>query len=129
MSCSHSRTLSRTLSRPVPLSVRPPAVLAVLLALGPISASPAAAQQAGYGQTLGTEQQQRQLLDGGTTPNGKGGSILDSTNPIDLMNKLRRASAMNDATPPGSAVDQALKDFEAQTAPPKASPASTVKSP
>jgi len=117
------------MGRPLPHPFRSPALLAVLLALGPIAASPAGAQQAGYGQTLGTEQQQRQLLDGGTTPNGRGGSILESTNPLDLMNKLRRASAMDDATPPGSAVDQALKDFESQTAPPKASPASTVKGP
>ncbi|MCS5698274.1 hypothetical protein NZK32_04360 [Cyanobium sp. FGCU-52] len=106
-----------------------PAPLVLLLALGPVAASPAGAQQAGYGQTLGTEQQQRQLLDGGTNPNGRGGTILESTNPIDLMNKLRRASAMDDATPPGSAVDQALRDFEAQTAPAPASPASTVKGP
>ena len=110
-------------------SFRSPAALAVLLMLGPIAASPAGAQQAGYGQTLGTEQQQRQLLDGGTNPNGRGGTILESTNPLDLMNKLRRASAMDDATPPGSAVDQALKDFEAQTSPPQASPASTVRTP
>lgn len=117
------------MGHPVPHLFRPSALLAVLLALGPVLASPAGAQQAGYGQTLGTEQQQRQLLDGGTTPNGRGGSILESTNPLDLMNKLRRASAMDDATPPSSAVDQALRDFEAQTAPAKASPASTVKGP
>ncbi|MCS5692798.1 hypothetical protein NZK33_12495 [Cyanobium sp. FGCU-6] len=117
--------MGRTLSHPF----RSSALLAVVLALGPIAASPAAAQQAGYGQTLGTEQQQRQLLDGGTNPNGRGGTILESTNPIDLMNKLRRASAMDDATPPGSAVDQALRDFEAQTTAPKASPASTVRTP
>ncbi|MEB3166789.1 MAG: hypothetical protein VKO65_08985 [Cyanobacteriota bacterium] len=99
------------------------AVLLALIALAPLAGT-ARAQQSGYGQTLGTQQQQQQLLDGGNTPSGRSGSILDSTNPIDLMNKLRRASAMNDATPPGTAIDQALKEFEAQ-----ASPASTPATP
>ncbi|MFN9934351.1 MAG: hypothetical protein ACK55R_15510 [Cyanobacteriota bacterium] len=111
------------------LPLRTAAALVAFLGSGPLAVSPAAAQQAGYGQTLGTEQQQRQLLDGGSSPSGTGGSILDSTNPIDLMNKLRRATAMDDATPPGSAVDQALKDFEAQTSAPAPSPASTVRTP
>ena len=39
-------------------------------------------------------------------------SVLDATNPIDLMNRLRRANAMNDATPPADAIDAALKAFE-----------------
>ena len=40
------------------------------------------------------------------------GSILDVTNPLDLMNRLRRATAMDDATSPSDAIDEALKDFE-----------------
>jgi hypothetical protein len=82
------------------------------------AAGAARAQQGGYGQTLGTSPMERQIYDYG--PGGKpsgGGSILDSTNPIDLMNKLRRGTAMQDATSPESAIDQALKDFEAQPAP------------
>ena len=39
-------------------------------------------------------------------------SVLDATNPMDLMNRLRRANAMNDATPPADAIDAALKAFE-----------------
>ena len=39
-------------------------------------------------------------------------SVLDATNPIDLMNRLRRANAMNDATPPADAIDAALKALE-----------------
>ena len=39
-------------------------------------------------------------------------SVLDATNPMDLMNRLRRANAMNDATPPGDAIDAALKALE-----------------
>ena len=39
-------------------------------------------------------------------------SVLDATNPMELMNRLRRANAMNDATPPADAVDAALKALE-----------------
>ncbi len=41
-------------------------------------------------------------------------SIFDATNPMQLMNILRRATAMDDATPPSDAVDQALRAFENQ---------------
>lgn len=101
--------------------LRPGPVLAVLAATGVsgpllLGASPAAAQQAGYGQTLGTSPMERQIYDGGTgRPNS--GSILDSTNPLDLMNKIRRGTAMDDATPPSSAIDQALQQLEAQSTP------------
>ncbi|MFM7087630.1 MAG: hypothetical protein ACKOXO_11655 [Cyanobium sp.] len=89
------------------------ALLAAATLLFPATAQ---AQQAGYGQTLGTTPMERQLYEGGT---GKpsGGSLLDSTNPIDLMNRIRRGTAMDAATPPASAIDQALRDLEAQAAP------------
>lgn len=96
-----------------------PAVLAAAGGLaGPLllAAAPAAAQQAGYGQTLGTTPMERQLYDGGTG-RPSGGSILDSTNPLDLMNRIRRSTAMDDATPPASAIDQALQQLEVQSAP------------
>jgi hypothetical protein len=79
------------------------------------AAHPAAAQQAGYGQTLGSSQQEREL-NLGTGPQ-RSSSILDSTNPLDLMNKLRRGTALDNATPPGDAVDAALKDFQVQSIP------------
>ena len=93
------------------------------------AASPARAQQSGYGQTLGTSPMERQVYDGSGKPSG--GGILDSANPLDLMNKLRRGSAMDDATPPSSAIDQALKDFDAQSGPAPAASAvsSQVKAP
>jgi hypothetical protein len=88
----------------------------------------ARAQEKGYGQTIGSPQQQREL-DYGTGTN-RGGSVLDSANPIDLMNKLRKATAMDDATPPGDAVDAALRDFHSPpAAPASASPAVMVKGP
>lgn len=87
-----------------------------------LTATSASAQQAGYGQTLGTTPMERQMYDNGTgRPNS--GSLLDSTNPIDLMNKIRRSTAMDEATPPASAIDQALQQLEAQSTPAAASPA------
>lgn len=94
-------------------------LLATPLLLQP---APAPAQQAGYGQTMGTTPMERQLYDGGGG-RPSSGSVLDSTNPLDLMNKLRRGSAMDDATPPASAIDQALQQFESQTKPATAAPA------
>lgn len=74
-----------------------------------------AADLRGYGQTISSPQQEREL-DYGT--GSKGSSVLDATNPIDLMNRLRRATALDDATSPGDAVDAALKDFHSQSASP-----------
>lgn len=113
------RPLPQRRLRPGPI----PAFLAVATLSSPLllTAAPAAAQQAGYGQTLGTTPMERQLYDSGTgRPNS--GSILDSTNPIDLMNKIRRSTAMDEATPPASAIDQALQQLEAQSSPAAASP-------
>jgi len=84
---------------------------ALLLAQGP-----AAAQQAGYGQTLGSSPLERQLYEGGGG-RPSSGSILDSTNPIDLMNRIRRGTAMDEATPPASAIDAALQQLEIQSSP------------
>ena len=39
-------------------------------------------------------------------------SILDATNPMELINRLRRATAMDNATPPSEAIDQAIKALE-----------------
>jgi len=59
----------------------------------------------------GQSKQEQQFYDyGPSSGSGKGGgSLLDSANPMDLMNKLRKSTAMDDATPPGDAIDQALK--------------------
>ena len=40
------------------------------------------------------------------------GSILDVANPMDLLNQIRRATAMDDATPPSDAIDAALKAYQ-----------------
>ena len=59
----------------------------------------------------GQSKQEQQFYDyGPSSGSGKsGGSVLDSTNPMDLMNKLRKSTAMDEATPPGDAIDRALK--------------------
>jgi hypothetical protein len=38
------------------------------------------------------------------------------------MNKLRRGTALDNATPPGDAVDAALNDFQVQSAPGQSKP-------
>ena len=108
-----------------------PGLLASLLVLA--QPSPVAAQAAaGYSQPLGLSPQDRQLFGNGSG-NGSGSgsglgpagssSGLDITNPIDLINRIRRSTALDDATPPASAVDQALKALEAQPGPAPAGPA------
>ena len=100
-------------------------LVALALPAAVLPAVEAVAQQAGYGQTLGTSIQERQLYDYGPSKSGTGsGSILDSTNPLDLMNKLKRSTALDDATPPSSAIDQALRAFYAKT--PKAAPSGSA---
>ena len=47
---------------------------------------------------------------------GEGGSVLDATNPLDLINRIRQSGAMNDATPPADAIDAALKAYQQQPA-------------
>ncbi len=78
-------------------------------------ASAGQAQVQGYGQTIDSPQQQRELDAGSGGPSRNSG--LDVTNPIDLMNRLRRASAFDNATPPSDAIDAALRDFQPQPQP------------
>ena len=94
---------------------------------------PAAQAQSQNGGNFNTQEQR--IYDYG--PNGsngasKSGSILDSTNPLDLMNKLKRGTAMDDATNPNDAIDAALKALEAQapaTVRPGSASAPLVKQP
>ena len=113
-------------------------LLALLLlgAGGTFNGSPAAAQQAGYGQTLGgpsTPQERRMFGNGSSGPGGGSGAPIDARNPLDLINQLRRSSAMDDATPPASAVDRALRDLEATkgapASPPGTTPGASLKAP
>ncbi|MFM1811982.1 MAG: hypothetical protein RLZZ336_920 [Cyanobacteriota bacterium] len=115
------------LSGPVPAALL--AGVLVVAACSALTVRPAGAQQQGYGQTL----QGPGAAGGGASslgPSmGKGSSVLDSVNPIDLMNKIRRSTALDDATPPSDAIDQALKEYSTQAGPAAATPAQTVKAP
>ena len=44
--------------------------------------------------------------------NEKRGTILDATNPMQLINRLRQAKSMDNATSPSDAIDEALKLLE-----------------
>lgn len=103
------------------------AVCAGLLALiaAGIGTQAARADYSSWGMST----QEKQIYDygpGGSNGTSKQGSVLDSANPIDLMNKIRRGTAMDDATPPGDAVDAALKELNAAQTP---GPSSQVKAP
>ncbi len=89
----------------------PLSLLCGVLLLG-TAAAPTLAQQSGYGQTLEGDSDPFE-----TRPGSGGGSILDSANPLDLINRLRRSTALDDATPPGDAIDEALRDFENRSGP------------
>ena len=78
-----------------------------IVALLPVVSHPAVAQMGSAYETP----QERQLYSP-ESAGSAGGSVLDATNPMDLMNRLRRANAMNDATPPSDAIDAALKALE-----------------
>ena len=99
--------------------------LGLLTAVGPLK--PGHAQQQGYGQTLDGVSGGGAASLGAGSGSGKGGSVLDAVNPIDLMNKIQRSQSLNDATPPGDAIDQALREYQSQ--PSASGAAATVKSP
>ena len=42
----------------------------------------------------------------------KNGALIDATNPMDLINRLRQATAMDNATSPSDAIDDALRAFD-----------------
>lgn len=113
---SDLRVLSLPQRRLRPGLIHAKLALAALSAPFLLAAAPADAQQAGYGQTLGTTPMEQQIYDNGTG-RPSNGSILDSANPIDLLNKIRRSTAMDEATSPASAIDQALQQLEASKTP------------
>ena len=58
-------------------------------------------------------QDEKEIFGNGTDAGA--GPILDATNPMDLINRLRKSQSMNDATPPLDAIDAALKNFQQET--------------
>ena len=57
--------------------------------------------------------EERQLYGGGDNSD-----VLDATNPMDLINRLRQSGMMDNATPPSDAIDAALKAYETAPASP-----------
>ncbi len=97
------------------------------LGWGPAS-TPALAQQADWvAQSAGSPQLEKELDYG--TGKQDGGSIFNTANPIELMNKLRKSSAMDDATSPSDAVDSALKGLDSSPSPALQSGSPQVKGP
>ena len=80
-------------------------VALVLLALAP-------AARAQMDSTF-QNKQEREIYGNGAQ-GADGGSILDATNPMDLINRIRQAGSLDDATPPADAIDAALKALELQ---------------
>ena len=122
----------RAVARQLRHGLQAPGLLASLLVLA--QPTPVAAQAAaGFSQPLGVSPQDRQIFGNGSGsgsgvgPAG-GSSGIDLNNPIDLINKIRRSTALDDATPPASAVDQALKALEAQSGPAPTGPAAGGRS-
>ena len=93
---------------------------AVSVGIVPFSWLPARAQQSGYGQTMGSTPVESQIYNYDPSSGNRTGSSsegINPANPLDLINKIRKGTAMDNATPPGDAVDQALKELEAQSRP------------
>ncbi|MEY3735015.1 MAG: hypothetical protein RLZZ624_73 [Cyanobacteriota bacterium] len=112
------------------------AALAVLLGfpllsplLSPLVGGRGGAARADY--AYGYSKVEQQFINQDTTGNGpgKGDSILDSTNPLELMNKLRRGAAMEEATPPKDSIDAALMELEQLSKPATASTAGVSAAP
>jgi len=111
------------MAKPLP-GVSTVGVLGFWLATAALAGSASAQPAQGTGQSYGNPQLQREL-DYGTGKND-GGSLFNSANPIDLMNKLRKSSSLDDATTPQDAVDAALKGLNAQSVAKPAGPAGPV---
>lgn len=89
--------------------VRPMALAALAVLLLPLASAPAYAENPYAPST-----RPQNVFDG---PGERPKNVLDATNPIELMNQLRRGSAMDNATNPGDAIDRALREMEAQPTP------------
>ena len=88
---------------------RPLNLAALAILSFPLASQSALAQIGNFGQSV----QEQQIYDNSPTGRPSGG-ILESGNPLELMNKLRRNSAMDNATQPDDAIDQAIRALEAQ---------------
>ena len=73
------------------------------------------ASGAGHANPKNESIQEQNLYNYGTTKPSN--SLLDVTNPMELMNRLRNSSSMDSATSPRDAVDEALRQLDNPAAP------------
>ena len=86
---------------------------AVVLAVSATSIwlTPAAIAQSSFGGQSPFETNEDRDIFNNLPDAKRQGSVLDATNPMDLMQRLREATSMNDATDPVDAIDAALQEF------------------
>ena len=93
-------------------SLRVSSGLAIAACSALLTAAPAAYCQTTMSQPNGIERNaDREIYNTLPGESNKKSSVLDVTNPMELMRTLRQATSMNDATDPVDAIDQALRDF------------------
>ena len=70
-----------------------------------------------YAETVGNQElpEEREIHNTFSGAKGKG-TIFDATNPMQLLNRLREATAMDNATSPSDAIDDAIRAFDEQAA-------------
>ena len=85
--------------------MQPRSAAQLLIPLALLAAPVAAQVDVGY-----QNREEREIFS--TNPGSDSGSILDASNPMDLINRIQRAGAMNDATPPSDAIDEALMELQ-----------------
>ena len=94
---------------PSPLNV---GILVIAGSASLLAPLPAAAQTSLSENGSGFQpEKDRGILDSTSGQNNEG-TVLDATNPMQLMQRLRQATSLNDATDPVDAIDAALKAFE-----------------
>jgi hypothetical protein len=80
--------------------------------------APCWGQQKGYGQTLGTTQREREFYNNNIRPGDGGGDPAEVPNLLGgLLDQLDGKPDRLNPTPPGSAIEQAIREFEAWSTP------------
>ena len=93
-------------------SLRVTSGLAFAICSGLLPVCPAAQSQTTMSQPSVLERNEdRDIYNTLPGESKKKGSVLDVTNPMELMRTLRQATSMNDATDPVDAIDEALREL------------------
>lgn len=93
-------------------SLRVTSGLAIAICSALLSVCPAAQSQTTMSQpTVLERNEDRDIYNTLPGESKKKGSVLDVTNPMELMRTLRQATSMNDATDPVDAIDEALREL------------------